>query len=67
MVKNLPAMQETQEGQVGPLGQENPLEDMAALSSILAWRIPWTEEPGGLQSMGLQSDRTEQLTLCKEK
>ena len=52
MVKNLPAMQETQ---VQPLGQEDPLEEgMATYSSILAWRIPWTEEPGGLQSMGLQ-------------
>ena len=52
MVKNLPAMQETQ---VGSLGQENPLEKgMATHSSILAWRIPWTEESGKLQSMGLQ-------------
>ena len=52
MVKNLPAMQETQ---VPSLGQEDPLEKgMATDSSILAWRIPWTEEPGGLQSMGLQ-------------
>ena len=51
-VKNLPAMQETQ---VQSLGQEDPLEkEMAIHSSILAWRIPWTEEPGGLQSMGLQ-------------
>ena len=50
MVKNLPAMQETQ---VQSLGQENPLEKgMATHSSILAWRIPWTEEPGRLQSMG---------------
>ena len=48
MVKNLPAMQET------CLGQEDPLEGMATHSSILAWRIPSTEEPGGLQSMGLQ-------------
>ena len=49
-VKNLPAMQETQ---VQSLGQEDPLEkEMATYSSILAWRIPWTEEPGGLQSMG---------------
>ena len=49
-VKNLPAMQETQ-GQ--SLGWENSLEKgMATHSSILAWRIPWTEEPGGLQSMG---------------
>ena len=46
MVKNLPAMQETQ---VRSLGQEDPLEKgMATHSSILAWRIPWTEEPGGL-------------------
>ena len=52
MVKNLPAMQETW---VQSLGQEDPLEEgMATYSSILAWRIPWTEEPGGLQSMGLQ-------------
>ena len=52
MVKNLPAMQETW---VLSLGQEDPLEKgMAAYCSILAWRIPWTEEPGGLQSMGLQ-------------
>ena len=50
MVKNLPAMQETQ---VRSLGWEDPLEKgMATHSSILAWRIPWTEEPGGLQSMG---------------
>ena len=50
MVKNLPAMQETW---VQSLGQEDPLEKgMATYSSILAWRIPWTEEPGGLQSMG---------------
>ena len=52
MVKNLSAMQETQ---VRSLGQENPLEkEMATHSSILAWRIPWTEQPGGLQSMGSQ-------------
>ena len=46
-------------------GSGRPLEKgMAAYSSILAWRIPWTEEPGGLQSMGLkESDMTEQLTL----
>ena len=48
-------MQETQELQVQSLGQEVPLdEEMAIPSSILAWRIPLTEEPGGLQSMGLQ-------------
>ena len=52
MVKNLPAMQETQ---VRSLGQEDPLEkEMATHSSILAWKIPWTEEPGRLQSMGSQ-------------
>ena len=50
MVKNLPAMQESQ---VQSLGQEDPLEKgIATHSSILAWRIPWVEEPGGLQSMG---------------
>ena len=52
MVKNLPAVQETQ---VQSLGQEDPLEkEMATQSSIPAWRIPWTEEPDRLQSMGLQ-------------
>ena len=52
LVKNLPAVQETW---VQFLGREDPLEkEMATPSSILAWRIPWTEEPGGLQSMGLQ-------------
>ena len=51
-VKNLPAMQETQ---VRSLGWEDPLEkEMATHSSILAWRIPWTEEPGGLQPIGSQ-------------
>ena len=61
MVKNLPAVQETQ---VQSLSRENPLEkEMATPSSILAWRIPWTEEPGRLQSMGSQRmDSTEQLT-----
>ena len=52
MVNNLPAMQETQ---AQSLGQDDPLEKgMAMHSSILAWRIPWTKEPGGLQSMGSQ-------------
>ena len=52
MVKNLPAMQETR---VRFLGWEVPLEKgMAIHASILAWRIPWTEKPGGLQSVGLQ-------------
>jgi len=54
-VKNLPAMLETR---VQSLGQEDPLEKgMATHSSILVWRIPWTEEPGGLQSMGSQRVR----------
>ena len=58
MVKNLHAMQETR---VQPLGQEDPLEEGTTThSSILAWRIPWTEDPAGLQSMGLkESDTTE--------
>ena len=52
MVKNLPAMKETH---VRSLEKENPLEkEMATHSSIFAWRIPWMEEPGGLQSMGSQ-------------
>ena len=53
MVKNPPAMQETQ---IRSLGREDPLEKgMATHLSILSWRIPWTEEPGGLQSMESQS------------
>ena len=52
MVKHLPAVQETR---VPSLGQEDPLEkEMATHSSILAWKIPWMEEPGGLQSMESQ-------------
>ena len=52
MAKNLPAMQEPQ---IQSLGQEDPLEkEMAIHSSILAWEIPWTEEPGRLQSLALQ-------------
>ena len=55
MVKCLPAMQETW---VRSLGQEDPLEkEMATHSTILAWRIPWTEEPGGLQPTGSQRIR----------
>ena len=54
-VKNLPAMWETW---VRSLGREDPLDKgMATHSSILAWRIPWTEEPGGLQSLGSQRVR----------
>ena len=64
MVKHLPVLRETQ---VRFLGWEDPLEkEMATLSSILAWEIPKTEEPGGLQSMGLQrSDTTSQLNNMK--
>ena len=55
MVKNQPANEETQ---VQSLGGEDPLEEeMATSSNILAWKIPWTEEPGGLQSIGLQRVR----------
>ena len=59
LVKNPPAMQAPQETGVQPLGGEDPLEgdhgkDMATQSSILAWRIPWTEQPGRLQSIGSQ-------------
>ena len=62
MVKNLPAMQETQ---VQSLGWEDPLEKyMATQCSILAWRIPWTEEPGGLSPWGRKElDTTKRLTL----
>ena len=57
MVKNPPAKQQTQ---VGSLGQEDPLEkDMATHSSVLAWEIPWTEEPGELGSTGLQKSQTQ--------
>ena len=55
MVKNLPAMQEAQ---VQSLGQEYPLEkEMATHSNILSWKIPWMEEPGGLESIGSQRVR----------
>ena len=58
VVKNLPPLQETEETRVQPLGHEDPLEEgVAAHSSILAWRIPWTEELGRLQSTGLQRVR----------
>ena len=56
MVKNLPAMQDTQEMWVQSLGWEDSLEEgMATHSSILAWKFPWTEEPRDLQSMGWQN------------
>ena len=54
LVKNLPAMQKTRDQS---LGQDPPEKGMANHSSILAWRIPWTEEPGELESMGLQRVR----------
>ena len=54
-VKNQPGMQETKETQVRSLGLEDPLEeDVATHFSILAWRIPWAEEPGGVYSIGSQ-------------
>ena len=60
MVKNLPTMQDTW---VGSLGQEYPLQKgVTTHSSILAWRIPWTEEPGGLQSTGSQTVGYDRVT-----
>ena len=71
LVKNPPAMQAPQETGVQPLGGEDPLEgdhgkDMATQSSILAWRIPWTEQPGRLQSMGSKESDTD-LRLERER
>ena len=65
MIKNLPAMQETQ---VQSLSLEDPLKKgMATHSRILAWRIPWTEESGGLQSMGLLRVGLDSVTnLCSD-
>ena len=64
MVKNLPEMQEIR---VQSLGQKDPLEkEMATHYSILAWRIPWTEEPGRLQSMGSQKSHNL-MTKQQEK
>ena len=54
MVQKLPAMQGTKEKQVQSLHGKGMEEEMATHASVLAWEIPWTEEPGGLQSMGLQ-------------
>ena len=63
MVKSLPAIQDTQ---VRSLGQEDPLEkEMATHPSILAWEIPWTEEPHGLQSMGSRRVRHDLATKNK--
>ena len=65
MVKNPPAMRETW---VQSLGWEDPVEEsIATHPSIFTWRIPGTEEPGGLQSMGSQSDMTEQLSLVGKR
>ena len=59
LLKNPPAMQETWVPQIQSLGREDPLEEsLATQSSILAWRIPWREEPGELQSSGLAKSRT---------
>ena len=64
MMKNLPAMQETQ---VRSLGWDDPLEKgMAAQSSILTWKLPWTEEPGGLQSIGSQGVVHNSVTKQQE-
>ena len=57
---NINKSQSMQETQVQSLGQEDPLEkEMSTHSSVLAWEIPWTEEPGRVQSMGLQKNRTQ--------
>ena len=61
-------MQEKQEKRVQSLGQEDPLEEkMATHSSILAWEVPWTEEPGGLQSMGLQRVKHDLVTQQQQE
>ena len=66
MVKNLLSVQETW---LHSMGREDPLEEgMATHSSILAWRTPWTEEPGGLQSMGSQRVRHKEVTnRCRNR
>ena len=65
-VRNSPAMQESQKMQIRSLGQEIPLENgMATHSSILAWRIPRTEEPSGLQSQSLESQRHKESDLTE--
>ena len=65
-VKNPPAVQKTQETWVWSLGQEDPMkEEMATLSSILTWKVPWTEEPDGLQSKG--SQRVGHDWACMQK
>ena len=63
--KNLPAMQEMQVMRVQSLGQEDPVEEgRATHSSILAWRTPWTEEPGGLSPWGRKEPDTTEVTKC---
>ena len=60
MAKNLPSMEEMQEIRVQSLDREDPLEEeMAAHPNFLAWKIPWTEEPGGLQSTGVAESQTQ--------
>ena len=63
VVKNLPVVQELREPRVQLLGREDPLEkEMASLSSILAWEIPWREEPGGHKSIALRSRTMTETT-----
>ena len=63
MVKNLPARARDKTRRFPSLGPEDPLEEgMATHSSVLAWRLPWTEEPGGLQPMGMQESDTTEAT-----
>ena len=63
VTKNLPAIQKTEETWVRSLGQDGPLEEvMATHTTILAWKIPWTEEPAGLQSIGSQRVRQDLVT-----
>ena len=67
MVKNPPANAETQETRVRSLGREDPLEEeMATHCSLLAWRFPWTEEPGGLQSTESQRVRRGQVSMQQQ-
>ena len=70
MVKNLLPVRETQETQVRSLGWEGPLEEgVATHSSVLAWRIPWTEEPGGatVQNVTKSQTQSKQLSTCTEE
>ena len=65
VIKNLPTMQETQETQVRSVGKEDPQEEeMGTHSSILAWEISWTEEPGRIYSKGSQRVTTEHTHVC---